>query len=198
MANCVVKIFSFFLLLGLCVQGVVFADGNIVKPDNTDWEDLYQTQEAADFEYIFGLDPYQSDEYKKYMYSPYPLFRLGVQIQFKTITIQPGYYLLTPREKNGKTWILFKENGRVVYTIPAYKEDIVPDSFWEEKLPHPKLNPYENLRKGTTNLIGKAFGSKNQRTPIPKAYIEFDDKGDFWNMILYYGNKKYYLIFKKV
>ncbi len=187
-----------FLLLSLWMQGVVFADGNTVRLDNTNWEDLYQSQESADFEYIFGLDPYQSDEYTKYMYSPYPLFRLGVTIQFKTTTIQPGYYLLTPREKNGKTWILFKENGRVVYTIPVYKEDSVPDSFWEEKMPHPKLNMYEKLRKNTMNFIGEKFGSKNQRTPIPSAYIEFDDKGDFWNMILYYGNKKYYLIFKKV
>ena len=132
------------------------------------------------------------------MYSPYPLFRLGVPILFKTITINPGYYLLTPREKNGKTWILFKENGRVSYTIPVYKEDTVDESFWEEKLPHPKLNTYEKLRKNTMNFIGKKFGSKNQRTPIPSAYIEFDDKGDYWNMILYYGSKKYYLIFKKV
>ena len=198
MANQIIKSFLFFLLLGFCIDGVVFADGNIVRPDNTNWEDIYESQEAAYFEYIFGLDPYQNEEYTKYMYSPYPLLRLGETIQFKTTTIKPGYYLLTPREKNGKTWVLFKENGRVVYTIPVYKEDTVPESFWEEKLPHPKLNAYEKLKKGKTNLIGKTFGKKNQRTPIPKAYIEFDDKGDFWNMILYYGDKKYYLIFKKV
>ena len=194
MANSIVKI---LVLSVLFLSTVVFADGNIVRPDYTNWEEVYNNQEVADFEYIFGLDPYQNEEYTKYMYSPYPLFRLGVQIQFKTITIKPGYYLLTPREKNGKTWVLFKENGRVVYTIPVYKEDSVDKSFWEEKLPHPKLNLYEKTKKNTMNFIGKKFGSKNQRTPIPNAYIEFDDKGDFWNMILYYGNKKYYMIFKK-
>jgi len=191
------KFKNVFLILSLLLTLGAFADGNIVRPDMTDWQDLYEQQQSADFEYIFGIDPYQNEEYKKYMYSPYPLFRLGVTLIFKNITINPGYYHLTPREKNGKTWILFKENGRVSYIIPSYNEDIVADSFWEEKLPHPKLNAYEKLRKNTTNFIGKKFGSKNQRTPIPNAYIEFDDKGDYYNMILYYGNKKYYLIFKK-
>ena len=45
--------------------------------------------------------------------------------------------------------------------------------------------------------VGKVFGKKNQRTPIPKAYIEFDDRGEYWDMVLYYGLKKYYLLFKK-
>ncbi|MBR2069555.1 MAG: hypothetical protein IJ877_07325 [Candidatus Gastranaerophilales bacterium] len=197
MANFKIKNFFLLPIFALFFITAVFADGNIVRPDMTNWEEIYNQQQEADFDYIFGLDPYQSDEYTKYMYSPYPLFRLGVPIIFKSITIQPGYYLLTPRDKNGQTWILFKENGRVSHVIPIYKEETVPDSFWEEKLPHPKLNAYEKVRKNTMNFIGKKFGSKNQRTPIPSAYIEFDDKGDFWNMILYYGSKKYYLIFKK-
>lgn len=191
------KFQKIFLMMYFLLTLVVFADGNIVRPDMTNWEELYEQQEVADFEYIFGIDPYQNDEYKKYMYSPYPLFRLGVPLIFKTIEINPGYYHLTPREKNGKTWILFKENGRVVYTIPIYKEGSVDKSFWESKLPHEKLSAFQKLSKNTKHFIGKKFGSKNQRTPIPNAYIEFDDKGNFYNMILYYGDKKYYLIFKK-
>ena len=198
MANSMIKNIIFFLVFGVFLSTAVFADGNIVRPDMTDWEDLYNQQEEADFDYIFGLDPYQNEEYKKYMYSPYALFRLGVTIRFKNTLIRPGYYLLTPREKNGKTWILFKENGRISYTIPSYKDEYVDKSFWETKLPHPRLNPYEKLRKNTMNIIGKTFGSKNQRTPAPSAYIEFDDKGEWWNMILYYGDRKYFLIFKKV
>ena len=191
------KFKKILLSLYLLTLLVVFADGNTVNPDLTNWEDIYEQQEAADFEYIFGIDPYQNDEYKNYMYSPYPLFRLGVPLIFKTTTITPGYYQLTPREKNGKIWILFKENGRISYTIPIYKEGSVDKTFWENKLPHEKLNIYQKISKNTKNFIGKKFGSKNQRTPIPNAYIEFDDKGNYYNMILYYGDKKYYLIFKK-
>ena len=197
MANFKLKNLILFLILNLFLSNNVFADGNIVRPDMTNWEEVYNNTQEADFDYIFGLDPYQNQEYKKYMYSPYPLFRLGTTIIFKSQVIKPGYYLLTPREKNGQTWILFKENGRVSYIIPIYKEDSVPDSFWKEKMPHPRLNVYEKMKKGTMNFIGKKFGSKNQRTPIPQAYIEFDDKGSYWDMKLYIGNKKYYLIFKK-
>jgi len=188
----ILLIFHFFI-----ITNYVFADGNIVRTQLIDYEELYNSLEEADFDYIFGLDPYQPDEYTKYMYSPYPLFRSGVTIQFKSKTIPPGYYLLTPREKNGKTWVLFKENGKVFCVIPVYKEEIITEEFYEDKFPHPKLTATQKLRKNTMEFIGKKWGHKNQRTPIPKAYIEFNDKGDYWDMILYYGLKKYYLLFKK-
>ena len=173
------------------------ANNNIPRPQSVDYASIYESLDEADFEYIFGIDPYQADEYTVYMHSPYPLFRTGVQLIFKSKTINPGYYLLTPREKEGKTYVLFKENGRVSYVIPVYKEDIVPETFYEEKFPHPKPNAYEKVKKKTMDFIGTKWGKKNQRTPIPNAYIEFDDVGEYWNMILYYGFKKYYLVFKK-
>ena len=131
------------------------------------------------------------------MYSPYPLFRVGVNMFFKSRKITPGYYLLTPREKNGKTYILFKENGRISHVIPVYEEDVVYEGFYEEKFPH----EIETIGKKASNkimtFIGTKWGKKNQRTPIPKAYVEFNDAGEYWDMILYYGLKKYYLLFKK-
>ena len=42
------------------------------------YEEIYEKLEPADFEYMFGIDPYQAEDYTKYMYSPYPLFRVGV------------------------------------------------------------------------------------------------------------------------
>ena len=191
------KIVFLFLCL-IFTTSIALSDGSLVRTSNDNYEQIYESLEEADFNYIFGIDPYQSDEYTKYMYSPYPLFRTGVNIAFKSKIIPPGYYLLTPREKNGKTWVLFKENGRVSYTIPVYNIENVPDSFYEDKFPHPKLNAIQKMRKGSMEFIGKKWGKHNQRTPAPKAYVEFDDRGDFWDMILYYGDKKYYMIFKKV
>jgi len=118
------KITSLILLFSL------FFNVNFALSKTYDYDEVYSKLEEADFEYIFGLDPHQADDYTKYMFSPYPLFRSGVNLIFKTKTIPPGYYLLTPREKNGKTYILFKENGRVSYTIPVYDEDIVPETFY--------------------------------------------------------------------
>ncbi len=161
------------------------------------FDEIYENLNEADFNYIFGIDPNQADDYTNYMRSPYPLFRTGVTLIFKSKTIKPGYYLLTPREKNGKTYVLFKENGRVSFLIPVYKEDVVPEMFYKEKFPHPNPTFWQNVSKKTMDFIGTKWGKKNQRTPIPEAYIDFEDEGYYWNMILYYGSKKYYLLFKK-
>ena len=197
MANLIAKITSFVFIALLFLNCNTFANENIPNSKLKNYDEIYEMLEEPDFEYIFGLDPYQADEYTKYMYTPYPLFRTGVNLIFKSKTIPPGYYLLTPREKNGKTWILFKENGKVSYVIPIYKEEAVPEEFYEDKIPHPTPNLYEKIRNKTMDFIGTKWGHKNQRTPIPKAYIEFNDMGMYWDMILYYGDKKYYLLFKK-
>lgn len=161
------------------------------------FEEIYENLNEADFNYIFGIDPNQADDYTLYMRSPYPLFRTGVNLIFKSKIIPPGYYLLTPREKNGQTYILFKENGKVSYTIPVYKEGLVPEMFYKEKFPHVNPTWYQNIANKTMNFIGTKWGKKNQRTPIPESYIDFEDEGYYYNMILYYGNKKYYLLFRK-
>ncbi|MBQ9149981.1 hypothetical protein IJX73_03520 [bacterium] len=198
MANIKIKITSFILLFSLFMNMLfVCANENIPKTKTSNYDEIYAQLEEADFDYIFGLDPYQPDEYTKYMYSPYPLFRSGVNIIFKSKKIPPGYYLLTPREKNGKTYVLFKENGKVSYVIPVYNEDVVYEGFYEEKFPQQKPTKTEKIRKKTMEFIGTKWGKKNQRTPVPQAYIEFNDEGMYWDMILYYGMKKYYLLFKK-
>ncbi len=187
-----------FLIITLFFSfNLISANENIPTPKIVDYDKIYKELKEADFDYIFGLDPYQSEDYTRYMYSPYPLFRSGVNLVFKSIVIPPGYYLLTPREKDGKVYILFKENGKIVSTIPIYKEELIQEGFWEEKLPNPKLSFTQKIGKKTMDFIGTKWGKKNQRTPIPKAYIEFDDRGNFWDMILYYDTKKYYLLFEK-
>lgn len=198
MANFQAKIIQIVLFLSIlfCLNPI-YANENITNTKLDDFDEIYASLEEADFDYIFGIDPHQADEYTIYMRSPYPLFRSGVNLIFKSKTIPPGYYLLTPREKNGKTWILFKENGKVSYVIPVYKEDIVPEKFYEEKFPRKKPTTTEKIKKKTMDFIGTKWGKRNQRTPIPQAYIEFNDAGIYWDMILYYEQKKYHLLFKK-
>ena len=191
------KITSLIVLVSLFLSSVLFANENVVRTDTKNYDEIYENLKEADFDYIFGLDPHQADDYTKYMFSPYPLFRSGVNLIFKSKKIPAGYYLLTPREKDGQTYVLFKENGRISYVIPVYDEDIVLEEFYEEKFPHPKPTTGEKIRKKTMDFIGTKWGKKNQRTPIPQAYIEFNDAGIYWDMILYYGQKKYYLLFKK-
>lgn len=195
MAN--VKNKTKFLILLICLFFSVFVLFNQKASAQDDFDTIYENLEEAPFEYIFGIDPYQSDEYTKYIYSPYPLFRSGVNLIFKSKKIPPGYYLLTPREKEGKTYILFKENGKISYVIPVYKTQDVYEGFYEDKIPQAQLTLTQKSRNKFMDFIGKKWGKTNKRTPIPKAYIEFNDAGIYWDMILYYGDKKYYLIFKK-
>ncbi len=68
---------------------------------------------------MFGIDPYQAEDYTKYMYSPYPLFRVGVPFIFKNTEIKPGYYILTPRKKDGKTFVLFKRTRQSEVSNPG-------------------------------------------------------------------------------
>lgn len=195
MAN--VKNKTKFLILLICLFFSVFVLFNQKASAQDDFDTIYENLEEAPFEYIFGIDPYQSDEYTKYIYSPYPLFRSGVNLIFKSKKIPPGYYLLTPREKEGKTYILFKENGKISYVIPVYKTQNVYEGFYEDKIPQAQLTLTQKSSNKFMDFIGKKWGKTNKRTPIPKAYIEFNDAGIYWDMILYYGDKKYYLIFKK-
>ncbi len=191
------KILLTFFIYIFFIAGAIAQNENISRINTDNYDEIYENIQEPDFKYIFGIDPKQTDEYQRYMFSPYPLFRTGVNLIFKSQTITPGYYLLTPREKNGKTYILFKDNGKVKYTIPIYKEELVPPNFYNEKLERKKPNAYEKVRNKTMDFIGTKWGKKNQRTPIPETFIEFQDEGTYWNMILYYGEKKYYILFKK-
>ncbi len=181
----ILLIFSFFIF---CAPS--FADET--------FDEIYEKLEPAGFEYMFGIDPYQAEDYAKYMYSPYPLFRVGLPFIFKDIKIEPGYYILTPRKKDGRTFILFKEQGRVKYLIPVYNIDIVDPLFYDQYIPEKKKGFWEKLGQKTSNTIGRMFPKKTQRMPAPKAYIEVNDiDREYYQVILYYGTQKYYMIFKQ-
>ena len=164
---------------------------------DTDFQKIYDELSEADFEYIFGIDPYQAEEYTKYMFSPYPLLRVGVNFIFKETVIPPGFYLLTPRKHQGQTYILFKEEGRVKYMVPCYKVDLTTTKTYDQYIPKPK-SKWKRVKGGFADKVGAIFPKKTQRKPIPKTYMEINDiDGEFYQVILYYDTGKYYLIFKQ-
>ena len=138
-----------------------FSDGGVSYPEDVDAQEIaddeytedidiqqmYRDMPVPEFKYVHNIDP---GEYQDTMYStwsPYPLFRLSTQLFFKTIAIEPGYYLLTPREHNGAWYILFKENGKVKYIIPCYKKEMVPLDFYKNNLPQIKLTRPQLIRE---------------------------------------------------
>ena len=188
----ILKILILFLLFAFGTSLQTFAS------EKETYDEIYERLAPADFEYIFGIDPYQAEDYTKYMYSPYPLFRVGVPFIFKDIKIEPGYYILTPRKKNGKTYVLFKEQGRVKYLIPVYEIYLVDPLFYDQYIPEKRKGFWEKAGEKTSNFFGRLFPQKTQRMPAPKAYIEVNDiDREYFQVILFYGTQKYYMLFRQ-
>lgn len=179
------------------VDGAPIAEEEYIGED-IDVEEQYRKMPVADFRYIHDIDP---DEYQDTMYStwsPYPLFRLTSPLYFKTTAIMPGYYLLTPREHEGKWYILFKEAGRVKYIVPCYKREMVPMNFYKNNLPQVKLTTPQKIREKTLKFVGKHFDS-SKRKPIPDTFLEATDlDNSFISIIVYWGNHRYYFVLRSV
>jgi len=167
-----------------------------IKPSKN-YTEIYNSLELPKFSYMHDIDPDQYYDMKDATWAPYPLLRLNSAIYFKERTIEPGYYLLTPREYKGNWYLLFKQNGVVMHIIPIYERDLTPEFFYDEHLPKPKLTFAQKVHMGTLNLIGKTKSSK-RKEPI-KSYMEINDlENHFVSIVIYYGNHKYHTIFRTI
>lgn len=171
---------------------------NISFCSEPDYRQRYLDMQVPTFSYMHGIDPGQYYDNKNAAYSIYPLFRLNSPIYFKTITIPPGYYALTPVTYKGEEYLLFKDNGLVKYTVPVYKKDLVPSGFYESHIPKLKLRWNEKLSVNTASFLGKHF-KNSQRRPAVQSYLEVNDLDNkFVSIIVYYGPYKYYTLFRTV
>lgn len=164
--------------------------------EDIDVEQMYRDMPVPTFKYVHDVDP---GEYQDVMYStwsPYPLFRLTAPLYFKTVAIEPGYYLLTPREHDGAWFILFKEAGKVKYIVPCYKKEMVPVDFYKNNLPQIKLTKTQLIREKALKFVGERFKS-SKRQPIPDTYLEASDlDNNFISIIVYWGNYRYYFVLR--
>ena len=161
-----------------------------------DYETLYNNAEVPKIKLMHNLDPYQNEDYFNYAYSPYPLFRTSSTLYFKDITIPPGYYLLAARNIKDKDYIFFKESGKVKYIIPVIETDVVLEDFYKRKMPVPQLTKGEKFKKKVANGWNNIFRNSKKRQP-PSSYIEGHAlDGNFFEIVFYYGNKKYTMYFR--
>lgn len=166
------------------------------KP-NKDYASIYNNLKPADFAYMHDIDPDQYYDIKDTTWAPYPLLRLNSYIYFKNIAIEPGYYLITPREHKGNWYMLFKQNGKVSYIIPVYEREIVPETFYETHLAKPKLTPSQKMHMGFLSFLGK-FDSSKRRDPI-QSYMEINDLENYFvSIVIYYGAHKYSTVFRTI
>lgn len=173
----------------------------IIPPTRTkatkDYAQIYNDLEVPAFSYLHDIDPDQYYDMKDTSWSVYPLFRLNSPLYFKNITIEPGYYLLTPREHNGNWFMLFKQNGTVKHIIPVYERDYTPETFYNDHIPKPKYTTAQKIHMGFLDFIGN-FKSTKRKTPV-QSYLEVNDLENYFvSIIIYYGSHKYSTIFRTI
>lgn len=173
----------------------------IIPPTRTkatkDYAQIYNDLDVPAFSYLHDIDPDQYYDMKDTSWSVYPLFRLNSPLYFKNITIEPGYYLLTPREHNGDWFMLFKQNGAVKHIIPVYERDYTPETFYNDHIPKPKYTTAQKIHMGFLDFIGN-FKSTKRKTPV-QSYLEVNDLENYFvSIIIYYGSHKYSTIFRTI
>ena len=161
-----------------------------------DYEILYAQAQEADFKFMHDIDPYQDEDNFQYAWSPYLLFRTSSNFIFKSSTIPAGYYLLTPRQHNGKDWILFKQQGKVLFIIPVLRTEVVPPDFYKTKIPKPKKSGWQKIGDGIAQVFYRVFKSSKKKNP-PPSYIEVERyEGNLYLMKYYYDKTVYITLFR--
>lgn len=181
------------------VEDAVNAEKEAAQPKTytqSDYEQAYRDMQVPDFSFVHGVDPDQYYDMKDTMWSPYPLLRLNAPLYFKTITIEPGYYLLTPREHDGSWYLLFKEAGKIKYIIPVFSKDFTPANYYRDNLKELDMTHSQRWQIKFLNAWGK-YVRKSKRKPAITSNIELTDLDNNFVLIdLYYNAHKYSTIFR--
>ena len=175
-------------------------NGSDIKPDKVysqaEYEQIYRDLEVPTFRFIHDVDPDQYYDLKDAAWSPYPLMRLNSPIYFKSITIMPGYYLLTPRQYKGDWYILFKEAGKVKYIIPVFEKNYTDPMYYHNNLPELDMKKSQRWMIRFLNGLGK-YIKKSKRKPPIKTNLELTDLDNKFLLIeVYYGSMRYKTIFR--
>lgn len=181
-------LFLIFLIL-LFSQTASFAE--------TDWETLYNDTQPFESKLMHNIDPFQDEDTVKYSYTPYPLLRISTYLYYKSFTIDPGYYQLTPRKMNGKYYVFFKTNGKVKFIIPVAKREIVPAAFYKKYMPDPKLTMGQTIAKNWKHFWSRIFKGSGKQPP-PASFVELENLDTFYVLKLYYKDHCYFTVYKKV
>lgn len=185
------KLFIKFALIVICLSPLCIAYADI------DYDELYNNANSTPPKLMHNIDPFQDEDYLKYAWSPYPLFRTSSTLYFRDLTISPGYYTLAPRKLKGTDYIFFKELGKVSFIIPVAKKEMTPVGFYEKYVPTPKLTKWGKIRKDLGDTILK-HARNSKRIPPPKSYIEATDVGRYFLIKLYYGDDCFWLLFRRI
>lgn len=161
-----------------------------------DYDQMYFLTNVPTIKMLHDIDPYQDEDYQHYAWAPYPLFRTSSTLYFKTITVEPGYYLLTHRKINDIDYVFFKENGKIAHILPVAKVESVPAPFYQNELPKPKLTKWETFCSNTKKQFFKR-AKDSKKVPPPNSFIDVIKEGKFVLIKFYFDKECYWMIFRQ-
>ncbi len=166
----------------------------------SNYDEIYFNLPASDISFENNIDPYEAEDNSKFQISPYPLLRTSAPLVFKNNNIQAGYYLVSPKQYEGKNYLLFKQQGRIKHIIPVYETStIVPLTVYpnaappkpKKKVPDYPLWPFKKF-------FGIVMGANDPPPEIPQSLIKtYDLDSRYFEIDLYYNDKLYKTIYKK-
>ena len=151
--------------------------------EGLDYQKAFDDLQDVQVQFIHDEDPDEYYDTQKIYFSPYPLIRLTQTLYVRKIVIQPGFYLLTPREYGGKKCVLFKQGGKIKYVVPIFEYKTVIPELEYQKPP-------------------KKWWQIRDRYTFQTQYYErkvraFDVYSEFYEIDLYYRDGLSKMIFKK-
>jgi len=186
------KIILFFLLF-IIFSGRAFAG-------SVDYETILNNLPTIDIYYEQKEDPDEQADYIQYFNSPYPLIRTSFPLSCKSIKIKPGYYLLTPRSKDGFEFIMFKQNGKIAGLVPVYEKRLMTPEETQRLFPpppKPKTTIWSLPWRSTKAVTKKKLGKYKKPPELPHVALEADIVGGkYFEIILYRENHLYKMLFK--
>ena len=124
----------------------------------------------------------------------YSLTHTPYHFYYQDIIESPKFYGETPVYS---TEDLIKESGKVKYIIPVVKKELVPVDFYHNNLPTPKYTKWQSFCKNFREKFYTVFRNSSKKAPPPKSYVVTENiEGDMYLIVLYYGETKYYMVFK--
>lgn len=155
----------------------------------------------VDIYYDHNEDPDENLDYQDYVESPYPLMRVSVKLKCKDVKLNPGYYLITLKNRSNYDFAMFKQRGKIVALIPVYeKVKIDPETFYP-KAEKPKKSIIGKTGSGIKAAIAFPFKPLNRfRKPPPQTrhFITSSlvDSGRYFEIYLYQEDYLYKILFK--
>ncbi|MCQ2958147.1 MAG: hypothetical protein MJ180_04500 [Candidatus Gastranaerophilales bacterium] len=148
-----------------------------------DYTKAFNDLKPVNVEFIHDEDPDEYYDTQKIHFSPYPLIRLTQTLYFLDKKIEPGFYLMTPREYNDQKCVLFKQGGKIKYVVPIFAHRVVVPELEYRKPP-------------------KKWWQIRDRYTFQTQYYErkiraFDVYNEYYEIDLYYKAGLSKMIFKK-